>query len=119
MGREERRNRAAREIAEKLTRAAMDQGLIIKAGWVSFLQMVYPNGTTEQQREELRAAFYGGAHHLYASIMNVLDPGDEPTPDDLRRMALIDHELEAFLQEFKRRHGISDDIVPSEAKQHS
>mgnify|MGYP001320383616 CR=1 FL=1 len=119
MGREERRNRAVREIADRMTKEAMDEGLIIKAGWVGFLLMVYPNGTSDAQREELRAAFYGGAHHLYASIMNVIGPGDEPTPDDVRRMALIDHELQAFLHEYKRRHGISDDLVPPEGKQHS
>jgi hypothetical protein len=36
--------------------------------------------------------------------MSVLEPGDEPTENDLRRMTMIHKELEEFLKEFKLRH---------------
>ena len=43
-------------------------------------------------------AFFAGAHHLFTSIMNVLDPGPdtEPTERDLRRMSQIHAELERY-----------------------
>jgi hypothetical protein len=36
--------------------------------------------------------------------MTILDPGEEPTETDLRRMDLIDRELKQFIQEFQLRH---------------
>ena len=60
-------------------------------------------------------AFFGGAQHLFGSIMSILDPGHEPTERDMRRMDLIAHELEAFIHEFMQRNGITDpDIGPDE-----
>jgi hypothetical protein len=68
---------------------------------------------------ELRMAFFGGAQHLFGSIMGILDPGEEPTEQDMRRMDLISHELETFIVEFKQRHGINDPDIgpPQQTKQ--
>jgi hypothetical protein len=51
----------------------------------------------------MRTAFMAGAEHLFSSVMNVLDPGQEPTADDLRRMDLIHTELEEWRDKLKAR----------------
>jgi len=43
-----------------------------------------------------------GAQHLFSSIMTILDPGDEPTEADMKRMELIAKEMAAFYEELKR-----------------
>ena len=49
----------------------------------------------------MRYAFMAGSQHLFASIMSILDPGDEPTEKDLKRMDLIAAELEVFRKEME------------------
>jgi len=83
------------------TKALVDQGKLIEAGWVGYQLMVLPKGASEIQVNECRLAFFAGAQHLFGSIMTVLDAGDEPTDDDMARMDLIDRELEEFLKQFK------------------
>lgn len=119
MGREQRANAARREaigkIADALAGHYVDRGKIIEIGFATMVQQCYPNWEQmpKQQIDDLRAAFFGGAQHLLGSIMGILDPGTEPTARDLRRMDLIAHELEAFIEEYKQRHGITDpDIGP-------
>ncbi len=51
-------------------------------------------------------AFFGGAQHLFASIMGILEPGAEPTDNDMHRLTLINNELEEFITQFKREHRI-------------
>ena len=112
MGREARA-RVIREAAHAIAKGASDKGLLIEAGWLAMAASSYPNGMTADQRDQLRTAFFAGAQHLFGAIMGILDPGEEATEADLRRMDLINHELQAFLQEYKQRHGITDpDIGP-------
>lgn len=99
MGREQR-SRVAREAAGLMTHFAVNKGKLIETGWLALAATAYPNGMTDEQRKQLRAAFFAGAHHLLASIMHTLDADREPTADDMRRMELIQHELNAFLQEY-------------------
>lgn len=117
MGREERRNRERKASIDRLVTAvskeASDKGLLIEAGWVGLANMAYKD-CSELQRKECRAAFFAGAHHLFASIMNILEPGAEPTEKDMIRMDLIDHELRAFLAAYKAEHKLSDEIIPPE-----
>jgi hypothetical protein len=119
MGREQRANSARREaigqIADRIAGHFIDRGKIIEMGFAEMIRQSYPGyeAMPKQQLDELRCAFFGGAQHLFGSIMGTLDPGGEPTEQDLRRMDLIAHELEAFLVEYKQRYGITDpDIGP-------
>jgi hypothetical protein len=104
----------AREMAEAITLDASNKGRLIEAGWLAFVATCYGKGMPADQHRELRSVFFAGAHHLFASIMNVLEEGEEPTEADMRRMDLIRYELDGFLQEYKREHDIPDDIVPPE-----
>lgn len=119
MGREARANAERREqihaVASAITGYAVDDGHLIALGFASMIQAMCPEwkNMPEAQRDDLRAAFFGGAQHLWGSIMNILDPGTELTARDLRRMELIHHELEAFIEDYKRRHGVTDpDLGP-------
>lgn len=114
MGREARA-RMARDMADAITKDASNKGKLIEAGWLALVATTFPKeGVPPVQYDEMRSAFFAGAHHLFASIMNVLEEGEEPTEADMLRMDLIRYELDAFLQDYKRRHGISDDLVPPE-----
>ncbi|MGD0106330.1 MAG: hypothetical protein ABSC06_20155 [Rhodopila sp.] len=94
---------ADRQYLEQLSRRLADEGRLIEAGWIAMRLHVIPLDASPVQLNEMRYAFMGGAQHLFASIMTILDPGIEETPGDLRRMDLIHKELEAFRQEMGLR----------------
>jgi hypothetical protein len=93
----EQRYRAA---LETLARKLVDDGLLIEAGWIGLRRACLPPDTGELQLREMRMAFFAGAQHLFVSIMAILEPDAEPTDNDLRRMDLIEKELERFIQKF-------------------
>lgn len=88
---------------ERFTKELIDQGKLIEAGWISLRIAAIPEDAPPIQLQEMRNAFFAGAQHLFASIITVLDPDEEPTADDMKRMELIDEELRAFIQDFELR----------------
>lgn len=89
---------------ERLSREMTDRGRIIEAGFLGLrLAAMDPNAPPVQIRE-MRMAFFAGAQHLFASIMTILDPGDEPTERDLKRMDAISAELQEFIKDFEFKH---------------
>jgi len=95
---------AERAHLERLSRELTDKGKLIEAGWVGLRIAAIPLDAGATQLEEMRTAFFAGAQHVFGSIMTMLDPGDEPTDDDLRRMDLIDKELRSFIEQYKLKH---------------
>lgn len=91
------------EFANELTKAATDKGQLVEVGWIAMMLHTIPRDASETQVSEMRKAFFMGAEHVWASIMNILDPGAEPTESDMRRMALINDELETFRKEVTGR----------------
>lgn len=87
-------------MSEQLT----DEGRIIEAGWQAFRILSLPPDAPQTQLDRMREAFFAGAQHLLGSIMSILDPGEEPTERDMRRMASIQRELEEFIRDFELRH---------------
>jgi hypothetical protein len=85
----------------RITREYAKRGLIIKGGWRLFELAAGAEQMIPSHRHEMRKTFYFGAQHLYASIMNFLDPGQEPTQRDLKRMELIERELALFMRAIK------------------
>jgi hypothetical protein len=92
---------ADRQFLETLSRKLADDGKLIEAGWVSMRIHAIPLNAPAVQLDNMRLAFMGGAQHLFASIMTILDPGIEETAADLRRMDLIHQELESFRKELE------------------
>jgi hypothetical protein len=97
-------NDKIRAAADAVAKEFTDKDLLIEAGFASLKVMALPPDAPEIQVREMRMAFFAGAQHLFGSLMGILDPGEEPTDDDLKRLDLIDKELQAFIQEFELRH---------------
>jgi hypothetical protein len=91
-----------RKVANQITKDLAAQGKIIQGGWRAYEIIVLPENAGDIQRSESRQAFFAGAQHLWASIMVFLDAGTEPTDADLKRMDLIQKELDDFVEEMKR-----------------
>ena len=89
---------ADRAHLERVTRDLIDSGKLIEAGWVSMRIACDLVDAPADQLREMRMAFFAGAQHLFGSILSVLEPGDEPTEKDLKRMDLIHTELQDFIK---------------------
>jgi hypothetical protein len=103
------RDKIIREATDAICKAAVDDGKLIEAGWLSLRAMVVSPDAPPLQLEEMRMAFFAGAQHLFGSMMSILDPdAEEETEADLRRMDLIAAELKQFVADFSARHGLSE-----------
>lgn len=65
--------------------------------------MVIATDASEIQVKETRQAFFAGAAVLFETIMKVLDPGEEPTDNDLQRMADLQQEIDDYGQTLDRK----------------
>lgn len=92
-----------RAVHDALVKKFSDEGKVIEAGFVAMRATIIPANASEGQVSDMRMAYMGGAQHLFASIMAMLDPDSDPTENDLRRMSLIAAELRAFEGELKLR----------------
>lgn len=90
---------AAGRIHQQLSQAMADEGKLIEAGWIVMRSMM--PSASEAQVSDMRLAFMAGAQHLFGSIMSMLEPGPGETPGDLRRLYMIDKELQAVSEELK------------------
>ena len=88
--------RTVKQLADELARKLIDEGKLIEVGFVTLCSMAMRPDAPKDWREEARMVFFAGAQHVFGSIMSVLDPGEEPTDDDMRRMSLIQEELDRF-----------------------
>lgn len=68
----------------------------IGSEWRSYRTRVIPITASAIQARECRLAFYAGAAALLRVILAHLEPGEEPTAQDLQTMDEIDAELRAF-----------------------
>lgn len=64
--------------------------------WESYLERVLPRDAGPVQIIETKRAFYAGAESMMRAILAGLDPGTEPTDNDLRKMDEIEAELRQF-----------------------
>lgn len=96
-------NNVTRQLSINLT----NEGKLIEAGWVAFEQFVLPKDAGAAQRRDMRAAFFAGAQHLFASVITIMDEDREPTDADLHKMDMISAELDNFIDQelSKRIHG--------------
>ncbi len=93
-----------KKFFDELTRKLTDEGKLIEAGWVGFRLAAIPDDVSVQHASDMKMAFMAGAAHLFSSIMNILDPGLDPTERDLRRITLIHDELQTFERQFRIEH---------------
>jgi hypothetical protein len=91
------------QAADLLAKELANRGKLIEAGWIIFKGLTIPPDAPEIQISEMRLAFMAGSQHLFSSILGMMDPNEEPTDADLRRMELITDELNAFRKELELR----------------
>jgi hypothetical protein len=103
MGEAKKRRDLLGKATVALTRKLMDEGNLIEAGFAIFAASVIPKDAPQVQRDEMLLAFMAGAQHVFASIVTALDPGDDATDADLRRMDLLHQELERWAVRLKDR----------------
>jgi len=109
---------ADRAFLERLSRELTDQGKLIEAGWISLRIAAVPLDAPAVQLEEMRNAFFAGSQHLFGSLMTIMDADREPTPDDMRRMDLIDKELKGFIADFSARHIKTKELRDARPRSH-
>lgn len=74
----------------------------VEKAWEDYVKAVYHNRTiSEMQRTECKRAFFAGAMGLFSTLATFLEPGAEPTENDMRRIELLSEELEDFLRSVK------------------
>lgn len=91
------------EAARLITKQYADQGKLIEAGYAVFALYVIPRDAPQVQLDEMRLAYMAGAEHLFSSLMSIMDPGEEPTAADMRRMKLIDKEIQVWRAKLSER----------------
>lgn len=91
------------ELVERITKELAEKGLLIEAGWEGYRLLVLSPDAPQIQLDECKLAFFAGAQHLFASIMNMMDEGREPTDADERKLELIHIELQRFAASFEAR----------------
>lgn len=92
----ESKRRLLHRAATDLTRELTDKGKLIEAGFAAFAKFVISPDAPPVQLSEMRLAFMAGAEHVWSSMLNMLDEDREPTVDDMRRMDMIQRELDEW-----------------------
>lgn len=69
----------------------------IQEQWDLFRKLIPPDAPTTQ-KIEMRRAFYAGANGLFATILNLLEPGAEATDADLAMLDDIQNEFIEFAE---------------------
>jgi len=89
------------KVVEAATKKLVDDGHLVEAGWLGFVLACKLKDVSDIQRTEMRRAFFGGALHLFSSMMSFLEPGHEATDKDLDRMTMLSEELKRFENELR------------------
>lgn len=94
------------DFLRNLAKALADQGKLIEAGWLGMRIAAIPVNAPQAQLDDMRMAFFGGAQHLFGSIMGIMDDDSEPTVGELKRLDAISEELQRFIEAFAKEHGL-------------
>lgn len=98
---------ADRKHLDRLAKEMVETGRPVGAGFIAGrLCGFVPANATPEQLEQFRTVFMAGAQHLWGMIFAVMDEDREPTAADMRRMSIIDSELEAWYEEQAKKHGL-------------
>lgn len=88
-----------RDLHDRIAREWADKGLLVRGGFEVMRATALPADAPEAAVTSMRFAYMAGAQHLFSTIMSIMDPGSEPTDEDMRRMSLIHDELEQWVRE--------------------
>jgi hypothetical protein len=89
----------------KITRELEDEGRQVEAGWQVFRVLTMRHCTSIVELDKAREAFFAGAQHLFASILEgCSEPDADDRTDELKRMDKISAELDRFVEQFDRKY---------------
>ena len=71
----------------------------IGEAWRDYRDKVVPKGASAAQIRDTRVSFYAGAYALFSLMSTRLEPGADPTANDINFMAGLQRELLAFSDE--------------------
>lgn len=97
MGEHKLKDRAA--LASAIGAAMIDRGKLLEEGFAAMLKFFYPGGVGEQQKRDLRMAWFLGCDHLFFGVMAASSEGSEISERDMARMAGVHDELLQFRRE--------------------
>lgn len=69
---------------------------LIADAWRDYEIKVVPLNAPEVQRTESRRAFYAGAIAVFTGVLSMLEPGMEPTDNDLKKMDDLFKEIKQY-----------------------
>jgi len=98
--------RTVEQLAVRLTKDLVDQGKLLEASWQLY-RLLMLKAAFHEPREAEREAFEAGCELVFTSIMNMMEPGTEPTEHDLQRMDSIFREVQAIQQRLQLKYGRS------------
>lgn len=107
---EAKRREAINAATRLLASGMLRRGLLIEAGWQTMRAHFLPKDMSPEEENRARDLFFSGAQHLFFSLMQGLDAGNDATRDDMNKMRRLDSELETFTEDFCRRHPNAADI---------
>jgi len=96
--------RDLREIADRIVRDLVDQGALVEAGWQAY-RLLCLRRPAHDAAADLREAFESGAEHIFSALFQILDAGEDATPDDLSRMDKLAAEVERIRVKLKLKYG--------------
>lgn len=74
----------------------------IQEKWNEFSKLVLPPGCPDVQRTEMRRAFYAGMEGFLQIMLGGMEPGPDPSANDLKMMDELDEELKDFYERMKK-----------------
>lgn len=110
MGEHKRNVRA--ELASIIAEGMVDRGKLLELGFDALITVFHPDGVTDEQRKQLRRAWFLGCDHLFFAVMSVVSDGPQVTQRDMDRMAGVEDELLQF-----RREALSQSMSAPDLKQ--
>ncbi|QPC87112.1 hypothetical protein GA830_10435 [Mesorhizobium sp. NBSH29] len=78
------------------THNLINDGRLIVGGFAAWCMRHKVDPATAPDLARLRDAYMSGAEHIWTSIMATLDPDADPTENDMRRMGLIQAEIDEW-----------------------
>jgi len=87
---------------DALTRAIIDRGGVLDASWQAFRAVALHPIWDKRHLDDARMAFFAGAQYLHVFMSAAVNPDVlEPTPDEDRRIGIIQGELSRFDIDFR------------------
>lgn len=61
--------------------------------WKRYLDTVYPEGTTDEQRKQVYLAFHAGAISMFAMMCEIASDGDDTQAERTSKMSALRNEI--------------------------